>query len=158
VTHGDQIRECIPHDTDPVYGPVVNRYGCRVFCLIAIPQFISSKCLMPDQVQTILDLGRSMPGVIIDDTMTTGTQEHELINMGFRLLGVKRNGRQVGWKPEHLINRTWQYMIGHWETDGKDGHFTLFDRAQKEIYDPAQGDEINKKRIVRRLLYATWQI
>jgi len=161
MTHADQIRECIPHQTDPDLGPVVNRYGCRVMCLLAIPQFIAGKCLTHDQVRTILDLGQAADGVI-GENMRTGTQEHELINMGFRLLGIQRNGRQVGWEPEHLINRTWQYMIVHWQTDGADGHFTLFDRAQKEIYDPHDpvqaGYEINKKRIVRRLLYSTWPV
>ncbi len=152
------IRDCLLYQTDPHFHYEVNRYGCRVFALIAIPQFVVGRCLDHEQVLNIIAHGRATDGVIVTETMRTGAEEHHLINWAFEALGDKRTARQVGWDPEHLTTRTWEYMIGHWETAGADGHFTLFDRGQKELYDPhnaAQaGYAIDKRRVVRRLLYA----
>ena len=162
MTHAKQIKDCILHDTDPRFTPAINRYGCRVFVLLAIPQFVVGKCLSVAQVLDIIERGRQVPYVIVTDTMMCGADEHWLINEAFRVLGVQRVGRQVGWEPKHIIGREWQYMVGHWATAGADGHFTLFDRGQKEIYDPHDAEQagykIDKRRIVRRLLYATREV
>ena len=162
MTHADKIQDCILHDTDPRFTPEINRYGCRVFTLLAIPQFVAGKCLSVKQILDIVERAREVPYVIVTDTMRCGADEHWLINEGFRALGVRRAGRQVGWEPEHILTREWEYMIRHWETAGADGHFTLFDRGQKEIYDPHNADQagykIEKRRITRRLLYATREI
>ena len=162
MTHMDQIRDCILHDTDPLFSAAVNRYGCRVFVLLAIPQVVMGRCLSASDIHEIIELGRAVPDVIINDKLKCGIDEHKLINWGFNELNSNRRGRQVGWDLEHVTSRWWEYMMAHWETDGPDGHVTLFDRAQKEIYDPHDpeqaGYEINKKRIVRRLLYRTWEV
>ena len=153
MTHADQIRDCIHHQTDHEFPYEVNRYGCRAFVLMAIPQFVTGRCLTVEQVLNIIAHGRVTDGVLVSETMHTGTEEHHLINWAFEALGDGRTGRQVGWDAEHITTREWQYMIGHWETAGEDGHFTLFDRGQKELYDPSR-DPIDKRRVVRRLLYA----
>ncbi len=159
MTHGDKIRDCIRYQTDPAFDYAVNRYACRVFVLLGIPQFIVGACLTVEQILNIIAHGRATQDVITTETMMCGMDEHRLINWGFEALGSARTGRQVGWNPEHVIRDNWQYMILHWETAGADGHFTLADRAQKEIYDPhnaAQaGYSIDKRKIVRRLMYAT---
>jgi hypothetical protein len=162
MSHADQIHDCIRYQTDPRFSPAINRYGCRVFALLAIPQFVAGKCLSVRQIIDITERGRAQRYVIVNDNMMCGADEHWLINEGFRVLGVLRAGRQVGWDSEHIKLRKWQYMIAHWETAGDDGHFTLFDRGQKEIYDPhdpRQADyAIDKRKITRRLLYATWEV
>lgn len=162
MTHADQIRGCILHDTDPAFPYPLNRYGCRVFVLLAIPQFVAGKCLTVEQILEITERGRKTDGVIVSDRMRTAGEEHLLINWGFEALGSNRHGRQVGWDPSHIIDKVWQYMVPHWETAGEDGHFTLFDRGQNEIYDPHDpqqaGYEIDKRKIVRRLLYRTWEV
>ncbi len=157
MTHADQIRDCIHHQTDPEFDYAVNRYGCRAFVLMAIPQFIEGRCLTDEQILNIIAHGRATENVITTETMMCGTDEHLLINWAFEALGSKRTGMQVGWTPEHVALPNWQYMIGHWQTGGADGHFTLFDRAQKEIYDPSR-QRIDKRKIIRRLMYATWEI
>ena len=161
MTHFEKIQDCLLHDTDPRFPTPINRYGCRVFTLLAIPQFVTGECLSVEQILEITEQGRAFPGAIVNDNMRTGAEENRLIDWAFTALGSDRHGRQVGWNPEHIIDRTWQYMICHWETAGEDGHFTLFDRQQKEIYDPhdpAQaGYDIDKRKIVRRLLYRTWE-
>lgn len=160
MTHADQIRDCIFYQTDPAFNYAVNRYGCRVFVLLAIPQFVIGRCLDSEQILNLIAHGRVTDGVIINESMKCGTQEHRLIDWAFEALGSDRHGRQVGWAPEHVARSNWEYMIQQWETAGADGHFCLADRAQKEIYDPhnvAQaGYSIDKRRIVRRLTYATW--
>ena len=161
MTHMEQIRECLLFQTDPRLPYPINRYGCRVMVLLAIPQVIVGECLSVEQVLDITEKGREFPGAIVNDRMKTGAEENRLIDWAFEALGSNRHGRQVGWNPEHIIDRTWQYMICHWETAGPDGHYTLFDRAQKEIYDPHDpkqaGYEIDKRKIVRKLLYKTWE-
>ncbi len=159
MTHAEQIRDCILYDTDPRFTLKINRYGCRVFALLAIPQFVTGRCLTVQQTLDIVKLGRRTKSVIINKKMRCGKEEHLLIDWAFNALGARRTGWQVGWDPEHITTRTWQYMIGHWETAGADGHFTLFDRGHKEIYDPHDADQagykIDKRRITQRLLYAT---
>jgi len=162
VTHADQIHDCILYQTDPRFSPTINRYGCRVFTLLAIPQFIAGRCLSVKQIKDIIEQGQIQRYVIVNAQMLCGADEHWLINEGFRALKIRRAGRQVGWDPEHIKTRRWQYMIAHWETAGPDGHYTLFDRGQKEIYDPHDsrqaGYTIDKRQIVRRLLYSTWSV
>lgn len=155
MTHADQIRDCIHHQTDPKFNYAVNRYGCRAFVLMAIPQFVEGKCLDSEQILNIIAHGRVTDEVIVNEIMKCGKQEHLLIDWAFEELGSARHGRQVGWSPEHVARSNWEYMILHWETFGDDGHFTLADRGQKEIYDPSR-DAIDKRRIVRRLMYSTW--
>lgn len=164
MTQAPQVSECILHDTDPVFSAAVNRYGCRVFTLLAIPQFVVGRCLTAKDIKLIIADGERVPTVIRTDdryTLRTGREEHILINDSFAKLLSNRKGRQVGWNDSHIITRPWEFMIAQWETDGPDGHFTLFDRGQKEIYDPHDpkqaGYEINKKRIIRRLIYRTWE-
>ena len=161
MTHATMISQYIHHDTDPVFGPVVNRYGCRVFVLLAIPQFVVGHCLLDAQIIDIIDRCRQLPNVIVNDKLRCGTEEHQLINMAFRMLGSTRNGRQVGWDPAHILTKTWQYMVPQWDGRTEDGHYTLMDRGQREIYDPHDpiqaGYAMKKSKIVRRLLYATWE-
>lgn len=162
MTHADRVKQDIVYQTDPGLTPTMNRYGCRVRVLLAIPEFIVGTALSAEQINDIVDRGRRVEDVIVNDQMRSGRAEHWLINESFRVLGSQRIGRQVGWAPEHITSQTWEYMIAHWETDGPDGHFTLFDRRQSEIFDPhnpmqANGYVINKKRIVRRLVYHTWE-
>lgn len=160
MTHAEQIRDCILHDTDPAFPHEANRYGCRVFVLLAIPQFVVGRCLSSEQILNLIAHGRVTDGVIISETMRTGAEEHHLIDWAFEALGSDRHGRQVGWSPEHVVRSNWQYMMRHWETAGDDGHYDLADRGQKLLYDPhniAQaGYSIDKRKIVRRLTYATW--
>ena len=153
MTHADQIRDCIHYQTDDCFPYEVNRYGCRAFVLIAIPQFVEGKCLTTEQILNIIAHGRATEYVIISETMRCGGDEHKLINWAFEALGSKRTGRQVGWDQSHVARNNWEYMITHWETAGADGHFCLADRGQKEIYDPSR-DKIDKKKIVRRLMYS----
>lgn len=161
MTHAEKVNECIIYQTDPRLPYKCNRYGCRVFTLIAIPQFIAGECLTVPQILELVDRGEKVDGVIVNENMKAGKNENLLIDWAFDTLKCPRHGRQIGWKREHITTREWQYMIGRWATDGADGHYTLFDRAQKEIYDPHNphqaGYEINKKEITRRLLYATWE-
>lgn len=160
-TLGDRVRSCIVYQTDPALSPALNRFGCRVMTLLGIPQFVTGSCLSVADIADIVERGRGEPGVIVNNEMKCGPNEHWLINEGFRALGASRAGRQVGWDESHISVRRWQYMICHWETDGPDGHFTLHDRLQHEIYDPHNpeqaGYEVNKKRIARRLIYSTWE-
>ncbi len=156
MTHADQIRDCIHHDTDPEFPYEVNRYGCRVFVLIAIPQFVEGRCLDSEQILNLIARGKAVDEVITNELMKCGRQEHLLINWAFEVLGSNRHGQQVGWAPEHVARDNWQYMVQHWETAGPDGHFILADRAQKEIYNPSRDPAIEMKRIVRRLCYSTW--
>lgn len=162
MTPADQIRDCILYQTDPRFPYEVNRYGCRVFVLLAIPQFVEGKCLEIEQALNIIAHGRAHDGVITTETMMCGADEHMLIDWAFEALGSTRHGRQVGWAPEHVARSNWQYMVQQWQTSGAgaDGHYILVDRAQKLIYDPhnaAQaGYAIDAKKILRRLTYATW--
>ena len=160
MTHAEQIADDIVKQTDPRLSAAVNRYGCRAMCLLAIPQYVAGRALSAEQVADILARGRHVDNVIISDKVRTGAAEHWLINEAFRLLGVDRRGRQVGWTDAHVDSVAWQYMISHWATGGPDGHFTLMDRGQNELYDPhdpAQaGYEIDKRQIIRKLVYATW--
>ncbi len=162
MTHFEAVTAQIVYQTDKRLSAAMNRYGCRVRCLQAIAEFVAGRALTPEQIMAMVEAGRGIPGVIVDDNMTCGTFEHWLINESFKALSSARIGRQVGWNPEHLTTKEWQYMIGHWRTNGQDGHFTLFDRAQIEIFDPhdaAQaGYTVNKRSISRRLLYATWAV
>lgn len=162
MTHAEKVKRDIVYQTDPRLTPEMNRYGCRVRVLMAIPEFIVGTALTADQINDIVDRGRRIEEVIVNDQMRAGRSEHWLINESFRALGSPRMGRQVGWTSEHVMSKQWEYMISHWETGGPDGHFTLFDRRQSEIFDPhnpmqADGYVINKKRIARRLVYHTWE-
>ena len=161
MTHAERVSGCILKQTDPRFPWGVRRYGCRVMCLLAIPQFIAGKCLTDGEINAIIDRGRNTEHVIKTDTMLAGRDEHKLIDWGFETLGVKRRGRQVGWKPVHLDTREWEYMIVHWETAGPDGHYTLHDKRGEMIYDPHDpmqaGYEIEFRRVARQLLYATWE-
>jgi len=52
------------------------------------------------------------------------------------------------------------YLILHWQTRGPDGHYTIADLDDTELYDPHDPDqagyEIDKIRIMRRLAYSFW--
>ena len=162
MTYFDRVKKDIVYQTDPRLPENVQRYGCRVFSLLAIAQFVSGNALSAEQIQIIVNKARVMPQVIMNDKMFCGSKEHKLINMAFLALDNRREGRQVGWTEEHLYTVDWEYMIARWRTDGPDGHFTLFDRAQIEIYDPwnpeQAGYEINRRGIEQRLLYRTWEV
>lgn len=160
MTHAKRIQDTIIFQTDPRLTAMHNRYGCRLMCLIAIPQYVTGRALTVEQILDITERGKDVEGAIVSDTLITGRAEDWLINEAFKLLGSGRRGIQVGWNAAHLFSRKWEYMIGHWRTRGDDGHFTLFDRRQVEIYDPhnpAQaGYTIDKQDIQRRLMYRTW--
>lgn len=162
MTHGERVRRCIVKQTDPRLDPMVNRYGCRVMCLLAIPQFVCGKCLSVDQVQDIIDQGKLVPNVIVNDKLRAGSREDWLINQGFLDLNEHRHGRQTGWLPSHVETRPWEYMIVHWKTTGPDGHFTLHDKLEQMIYDPFDveqaGYDIKLVEIQRKLVYATWGV
>lgn len=163
MTHYNRVMQDIIYQTDPRLTEPFNRYGCRVRCLLAIPEFVVGQALTVAQIKDVFERGKRVPEVIVNDSFRAGSGEHWLINQAFYALGVERRGRQVGWNDAHVASRNWQYMIGHWKTDGPDGHFTLFDRREVEIFDPwnpaqANGYEINKQKIIRRLVYATWGI
>ena len=161
MTHAQKISETIIYQTDHRLTPMHNRYGCRLMCLLAIPQYVKGRALTVEQILDITERGQDVEGAIVSDTLITGRAENWLIDEAFRLLGSKRRGIQVGWNAEHMFTRKWQYMIGHWKTRGPDGHFTLFDRRQVEIYDPHNatqaGYAIDKQEVQRRLLYRTWE-
>lgn len=157
----EQVFQDIIHQTDPRLPRTFNRFGCRAACLMAIPQFVSGKPLGIGQYVDVIERGMGVAGVFTNELWATGSEEHWLIDETFRVLGVKRRGRQVGWLEEHLNPTAWEYMIAHWMTAGPDGHFCLYDRGQMLIYDPHDpqqaGYEIKFQRITRRLLYRTWE-
>mgnify|MGYP001054767998 CR=1 FL=1 len=161
MTHAERVNQEIIKQTDPRLTSAINRYGCRLMCLLAIPQYVVGKCLSYIQILDIVYRGRTYPTVIENSHMRTGRDEHWLINQGFEALGSTRQGRQVGWTPAQIDTVQWEYMIAHWETFGPDGHYTLHDRNQELIYDPHDpiqaGYEIDMRRIQRRLLYRTWE-
>jgi hypothetical protein len=161
MTHYEYVSKVITKQTDPRFPRSFQRFGCRVQCLLAIPQFITGSVLSVHGIESILLHALEDPDVV-GEHWTAGNDEHWFINEAFRRLGSKRKGRQVGWTDEHITKRDWEYMIVHWVTDGPDGHFTLFDKRQVEIYDPHDpkqaGYEINKKEIDRKLVYRTWEI
>ena len=157
MTHAKQIHDCIVRQTDHDLPWPVRRYGCRAMTLLAIPQFVTGKCLTIDQVKSLLDRGRETPRVIVSDKMMCGPDEHLLINWAFMLLGVNRRGRQVGWLPEHKTTVQWEYMIKHWRTDGQDGHFTLHDRNGVLLYDPHE-PPLPMYAVNRELYYRTWGV
>lgn len=146
--------------TDPRLPKSVQRYGCRVMCLLAIPQIVSRTALSIHAVESILLHAAEDPD-IAGKNWRTGSREHWLIEEVFRRLGVKRKGRQVAWNDDMLESVPWEYMITHWRTRGPDGHFTLFDRGGIEIYDPHEpaqaGRNIEKIDIIKRLGYRTWE-
>ena len=161
MTHYDRIKETIIKQTDKHLPPSFNRYGCRVMCLLAIPQIVLGESISALGIQSILLHSLEDPDIVGDD-WAAGVKEHWFINEGFKRLGSSRLGRQVGWTEEQVISTEWEYMIVHWKTDGPDGHFTLFDRRQEEIYDPHDpfqaGYKVNKKSILKRLVYRTWEV
>ena len=132
MNNADIIRPCVLKQTDPHFPWALRRYGCRVMCLLAIPQYVVGRCLTHEQTLQLIDRGRATPSpgeptVIVNDLMKAGRDEHLLIDWAFEMLGVARKGRQVGWTPVHVETREWQYMIVHWQTqrNGKltaDGH------------------------------------
>ena len=161
MTHAEMVRESIVYQNDPALPEAFRRYGCRARVLMAIPEFVMGAALTVDQIVELITRGRGATEVIVNDKMRCGQREHQLINWAFEALGADRAGRQVGWIFDHIDTRDWQYMVAHWRTDGPDGHFTLLDRREREIFDPwtpelSGGYEINKQWIARRLLYATW--
>ena len=162
MTHVEKVTPCIVKQTDPLLSTAINRYGCRAMCLLAIPQFVAGRCLEPDDVQDILQQGRHEDGVIINDRVRTGVNEHWLINTAFSRLGAIRRGRQVGWSKEHYDAGDWHYAIVHYLTDGPDGHFVLEDRRRVRIYDPHDagqaGYEINMREPIGWRLYKTWSV
>jgi hypothetical protein len=161
MTYAERVNQCILKQTDPHFPWEMRRYGCRVMCLLAIPQYVSGRCLTDGQINKLIDAGRNTPDVITTDHMLAGREEHRLINWGFEVLGNNRHGRQVGWKPIHLDTVEWQYMIVHWDTAGADGHYTLHDKRGEMLYDPHDpmqaGYDIDFKGVRRQLLYATWE-
>lgn len=161
MTHYERVAETIVKQTDHHLPRSVNRYGCRVMCLLAIPQFVVGRSLSVLAVESILLHALEDPDVVGND-WHAGSKEHWFINEGFKRLGSSRQGRQVGWTEEQVITAGWEYMLVHWKTDGMDGHYTLFDKRQVEIYDPHSpfqaGYEVNKKSILRRLVYRTWEV
>jgi hypothetical protein len=162
LTHAEIVKRSIVYQTDPRLTKAMNRWGCRVRCLMAIPEFVIGRALTAEQINDIAQRGRFTSDVIIDDEMTAGAAEHWLIVEAFRALGSNRRGAQVGWNADHLTSRPWEYMIANWKTTGVDGHFTLFDRLQREIFDPHNAEQagyvVKKQRITRRLLYRTWAL
>jgi hypothetical protein len=149
------------HQTDKDFPVAFNRWACRFFSLIGIAQVQAGKALTPAQILEI-DYVKAGPGIISPD-MVTGSGEDELINEAFLLLGYPawkgmQVGRMKGDTPVFWNGAVeWQYMICHWDTGGPDGHWTLFDAAGNEIYDPWGGAPLNKKVVDKRLLYRVWQ-
>ena len=162
LTHAEMIRNTIVQQTDPRLTEAHNRYGCRLMCLLAIPQFVSARVLTVPQILDITERGRSTPRVIVNDKMRCGPDEHLLINWAFAALRSLRRGRQVGWTPEHEQSVQWEYMFAHWRTRGPDGHFTLHDRTKTLLYDPHNplqaGYSVDMLEIARRLYYRTWEV
>ena len=150
------------YQTDPELTPAHNRYGCRLMCLLAIPQLVTGSDLSIAQILDITDRGLTTRGVIVNDKMRCGSSEHLLINWGFAALKENRRGRQVGWLEEHEHTVPWDWMMAHWNTRGPDGHFTLHDTSKVCIYDPHEPDQagyvIDKLSIARRLYYRTWEV
>jgi hypothetical protein len=128
---------------------------------MAIAEFVEGRALTVEHIRDIIERGRKVPGVIVNDLMRAGASEHWIINEAFRALGSARQGRQVGWDISHLDTVRWDYMIRHHATGTSDGHFVLCDRAQSEIFDPWKAEQIGqalpKGRVIRRLLYRTWE-
>jgi hypothetical protein len=167
MTHADIIRPCVLKQTDPHFPWELRRFGCRVMCLLAIPQYVAGRCLTHDQTLQLIDRGRATPNVIVNSNMLAGRDEHMLIDWAFEMLGLARKGRQVGWTGAHVETREWQYMIVHWQTQRNgaltaDGHYTLHDRLETMIYDPHDarqiGYSIDFAGVARKLVYATWAI
>ena len=161
MTHFDRLKNTIVRQTDPHLPKSVQRYGCRAMCLMAIPQFVAGVALSELAIESILLHSLEEPDVMGKD-WTCGKNEHWLIGEAFRRLQITRAGRQVGWTEEHIHSIPWEYMIVHWHTRGVDGHYTLFDKTQNEIYDPHDprqaGYEIDKIEIMRKLVYRTWEV
>lgn len=158
------VLECILHDTDPYFYYEIRRYACRVFVLLAIPQIDTGRCLDHQHILELIDRGKHTDGVIVNDHMRCGPNEHALMNWAFDILGApEKSARQVGWDDETIATRPWKYKVAHWLTgtgpEG-DGHFTLFDHGGNEIYDPHDprqaGYEINKIKVIRELTYQVW--
>lgn len=162
MTHYDLVTQCIIKQTDPRLSTAINRYGCRAMCLLAIPQFVAGRCLQWDDIVDILQQARHEEGVIVNDKVRTGVNEHRLINTTFARLGKARQGRQVGWTKEHYDAGDWHYCIAHYLTDGPDGHFVLLDRTRKIIYNPHDegqaGYAINMREPIGWRLYKTWEL
>jgi hypothetical protein len=150
------------YQTDPRLTRELNLWGCRVMALLAIPQFVVGRPLSVSQILSIVHQGRQMDGVIVNDKMRAGGQEHELIRLGFAALGVNRTGRQVGWKESMRELVDWDYMIYRWTTKQGGQHFTVADRDGREIYDPYNEEQatypLTKSEMVQPLLYRTWEI
>jgi hypothetical protein len=154
---------------------VTRRFGCRVTTLLAIPQHFLGLPLAPERAMEIIEAGRRIPEVILENSRA-GTEEHWLINQAFNALGhPDLRGRQVGrMKGDRPVfwnsPGDWQYIIAHWVTLGSDGHFTLFDNTDQEIFDPWNPEEavgvpglpdnyvIRKRLVDKRLLYRVWRV
>ena len=170
MTHAEQVNRCILSQNSPRLPWETQTHGCRVMCLLAIPQYVTGQCLESYTINGIIDRGLVTPGVITNNAevkMLAGTKEHELINWGFAALGSSRRGAQVGeirhGEPVYwgwYESEQWEYMLVDWETAGPIGHYTLHDRASEMLYDPHDpemaGYGIEFRGIRRQLLYATW--
>jgi hypothetical protein len=161
MTHTERIRDAIIKQTDYAMPRAIQLYGCRFMALIAIPQFVVGEALTVEQILDIAAIGKSIPTVIKNANFQMGRDEHEVINLAFQTLGVKREGRQVGWDEDHIKTVQWEYMIREWSTDTHWRHFDLADRRGQELYDPYDRNtadySLRKNEITRKLLYRTWE-
>jgi hypothetical protein len=156
------IRDDIIQQTDDRLTEAHARYGCRLMCLLAIPQFVTGRALTAAQILDITERGKVTPRVIVNDKLRCGSSEHLLINWAFAALKENRRGRQVGWAEDHEYSVQWDWMIAHWNTRGPDGHFTLHDDTKKCVYDPHNpvqaGYHIEMLSLARKLFYRTWEV
>jgi hypothetical protein len=155
--------------TDKRFPGGIQRKGCRLFTLLAIPQVYLGLPLSGEQIMEIYRAAAEDPTVMMPICWMR-EREHVVINAAFRALGsTDLVGRQVGRlvKGEPLFwpsvrGDSWDYQVLHWVTDYPDGHWTLGNRDGVEIEDPHDshqaGYPINKRFIDGRLLYRVWQV
>lgn len=143
----------------------IQRWGCRTMALLAIPQLTMQRPLKWWEVCGLYGEVAKDRAIVVDpEQCLMGSDEHKLINDAFVLMGSKKTARQIGYVDELGVARDWgdrptddyQFVIQHWQTNGRDGHFTIVDRAGNEFdpHDPKEaGYTINKKKVVRKLIY-----
>lgn len=153
--------------TDPGLPGEFHRYGCRYMCLYTIPQIfaglqISDKDCLADYIRL-----KKNPEIVGID-MLTGLKEHLIISTAFDRLRYPYRGAQIGviedgkttkwgWAKNYKVT----YKLLHWATNGADGHYTIAAPNGIELYDPHDpveaGYAIDKKHIIRELLYSVWE-
>lgn len=164
---------------DPVFPECIRRFGCRFFDLLAIPQLHVGTVLTTEQILEVYRRGVSTglggPGRLDNEGVMNadcrmGTDEHLVMTWAFRMLDQPRmracqvgkivNGLPVFWHGKPV---PWQYIIGHWDTGTDDGHWTLRDRDDVEIYDSWEPAFSQTQHVVRkvhcdkRLIYQVWE-